>query len=523
MIGMPIMSLRRPVRALAMILAIVVAPLGTAQAVDVREVVSPGGITAWLVQDRTVPVTAIEFTFKGAGSGFDPEGREGTGTLLAATMDEGAGPHDSAAFQDLLADQSISISFAAGRDSFSGSFYALNRYRDNAVELLRLALNEPRFDTEPVERVRGQMIVGLRQDETDPGAIASRVLRETIFDGHPYGRPSDGTPESVAAITVEDLNAYRESALTKDRLLIGVVGDITPEELAPILDTAFGALPRTGAPDPVPMFEGAPPSGVVVADLDVPQSTIMFAQPGLAVDDPRYYAGMVLNQVLGGGSFNNRLTEEVRIKRGLAYSVYSFQHAMDKAALLRGGAGHAKCPGVRDARRHPRRFRGAEGEGYPRGSNRRRQDLPDRVVPRCASPAVPASRGNWPRCGIMASGSTISTPETISSRRSPRSRSMPWRPSCWTPKDCFSWSSGGRKAWRPRSRCPKGEGASSAPPAHRSRGFPNRSWDPDRFERFALDRHETVLRRRADRPRNDFTSRLKTSASSDKASAAART
>jgi zinc protease len=339
MIGMPIMSLRRPVRALAMILAIVVAPLGTAQAVDVREVVSPGGITAWLVQDRTVPVTAIEFTFKGAGSGFDPEGREGTGTLLAATMDEGAGPHDSAAFQDLLADQSISISFAAGRDSFSGSFYALNRYRDNAVELLRLALNEPRFDTEPVERVRGQMIVGLRQDETDPGAIASRVLRETIFDGHPYGRPSDGTPESVAAITVEDLNAYRESALTKDRLLIGVVGDITPEELAPILDTAFGALPRTGAPDPVPMFEGAPPSGVVVADLDVPQSTIMFAQPGLAVDDPRYYAGMVLNQVLGGGSFNNRLTEEVRIKRGLAYSVYSFQHAMDKAALLRGGAG----------------------------------------------------------------------------------------------------------------------------------------------------------------------------------------
>lgn len=312
---------------------------GLAHAVDVREVISPGGITAWLVQDDTVPVTAIEFTFRGAGAGFDPDGREGTASLVASTMDEGAGPHDSVAFQDLLADKSISVSFGAGRDSFSGSFYTLNRYRDEAVELLRLALNEPRFDKEPVERVRGQIIVGLRQGETDPGSIASRVFRETIFGEHDYGRPADGTPDSVAAITVEDLTTFRAAALTKDRLLVGVVGDITPEELAPILDAVFGELPDSGAADPVPAFDGAPPGGVVIADLDVPQSTIMFAQRGLAIDDPRYYAGMVLNNVLGGGSFGDRLTEEVRVKRGLAYSVYSFQHAMDKAALLRGGAG----------------------------------------------------------------------------------------------------------------------------------------------------------------------------------------
>lgn len=310
-----------------------------AQAVDVQEVISPGGITAWLVQDDTVPVTAIEFTFKGAGAGFDPEGREGTANLTAATMDEGAGPHDSVAFQNLLADKSISVSFGSGRDSFSGSFYTLNRYRDEAIELMRLALNEPRFDEEPVERIRGQIIVGLRQGETDPGSIASRVFRETIFGDHAYGRPADGTMDSVAAITVDDLNAFRAAALTKDRLLVGVVGDISPEELAPILDTVFGALPETGAPDPVPVFDGQPPSGVVIADLDVPQSTIMFAQRGLAIDDPRYYTGMVLNHILGGGSFGDRLTEEVRVKRGLAYSVYSFQHPMDKAALLRGGAG----------------------------------------------------------------------------------------------------------------------------------------------------------------------------------------
>ena len=141
-------------------------------AVEVQEVVSPGGITAWLVRDDSVPATSIEFSFKGGGVAHDPVGKEGTGRLLAATMDEGAGPYDSIAFQDVLATKSIGLSFGAGRDSFSGSLYTLNRYRDEALDLLRLSLTEPRFDTEPVERIRSQIAIGLRQDKTDPGALA---------------------------------------------------------------------------------------------------------------------------------------------------------------------------------------------------------------------------------------------------------------------------------------------------------------------------------------------------------------
>ncbi len=307
--------------------------------VKVEEVVSPGGITAWLVRDETVPVTAIEFSFKGGGAGHDKPGKEGTARLTASTIDEGAGPLDSKAFQGKLSDQSITISFNAGQDAFSGSFYALNRYREEAVELLSLALTEPRFDEEPVERVRSQILIGLKQAQTDPATIAGKAMAETVFKDHPYGRPDEGTLTSVPNITVADMKAYMADALTRDKLKIGVVGAITPAELGPMLDKIFGKLPETGASDEIPDFAGKTPGGTVVIDMDVPQSTIAFAQPGLSIDDPRYYTGMVMNYVLGGGTFSSVLTDEIRVKRGLAYSVYSYMASMDHAALLRGGAG----------------------------------------------------------------------------------------------------------------------------------------------------------------------------------------
>ncbi|MEQ8601785.1 MAG: pitrilysin family protein [Marivibrio sp.] len=308
-----------------------------AQAVEVERVESPGGVVAWLVRDDTVPVTAIEFTFAEAGAVMDPADKPGVANMVSATIDEGAGDLDSQAFQGKLNDLSIRLSFSAGRTDFSGSFYTLNRYREEAVDLLRLSLSEPRFDEEPVERIRRQILSGLRQRQSDQGALASEALRKTLFAEHPYGRPVDGTLESVPAITVQDLETLRREALTRDRLHIGVVGDITPDELGPILDEAFGHLPASGRRPSVETVEIDGPGGVVVVDHPAPQSTVMVAQQGLPIDDPDYYAGMVLNHILGGGSFESVLMQEVRVKRGLAYSVYSFLQPMEHAALLRAG------------------------------------------------------------------------------------------------------------------------------------------------------------------------------------------
>ena len=320
------------------VLALLVVVAAPARAVEVERVVSPGGIEAWLVEDHAAPIITLKLALRG-GAALDPVGKEGLAEMVSGLIDEGAGDLDSQAFQGRLEDLSISLSFDGFLDSFRGSLRTLARNQDEAFELLRLAMTEPRFDAEPVERIRSQIQTNLARRVNDPSTIASNTFWATVFPDHPYGRPRRGTRDSIAAITVDDLRTFVAARFGRDTLTIGVVGDITAAALAPLLDATFGGLPATGAsfalPEGVPTAAGA----VVVVEQDVPQSTVLFGQPGLKRGDPDYYAAVVLNHILGGGSFTSRLYAEVREERGLAYSVYSFLNPMDRAAMWMGGLG----------------------------------------------------------------------------------------------------------------------------------------------------------------------------------------
>jgi zinc protease len=233
------------------------------------------------------------------------------------------------------------LSFSAGADSFSGSLSTLSRNQDLAFELMRLALTDPRFDEEPVERIRNQLLVSLARQEQDPDTLAWRTLRVALFPDHPYGRPTSGTPESVAAITVDDLRGYLADEIAQDRLFIGVSGDIDAETLGVLLDKTFGALPaESGAvevADVTPHGEG----GVMVIAREQPQSVVAMGQPGILRDDPDYYTAYTVNYILGGGGFQSRLYDEVREKRGLAYSVYSYLNPLDHAGIVVAGTATA--------------------------------------------------------------------------------------------------------------------------------------------------------------------------------------
>lgn len=304
---------------------------GSAGAVDIQQVVSPKGIEAWLVEEHTVPVIAVSFAFEG-GSAQDPEGKAGVAHLLSGLLDEGAGPLDSRDFQTALDDYSIGLSFDASRDTFSGSLQTLSQYRDEAVRLTRLALTEPRFDAEPVERIRSQIITRIRADERDPGEIASRTMMEAVFGGHPYANPKEGTAESLAAIDVDDLRAYKDNILARDNLKVAVVGDIDAEALGPMLDQIFGDLPvkanRIGIPDVAPRVAKA-----IDVPMAVPQAIIRVAGNGLTRDDPDFITASVASYILGGGGFSSRLYKEIREKRGLAYSVWLGLIPLDHAGL----------------------------------------------------------------------------------------------------------------------------------------------------------------------------------------------
>jgi zinc protease len=306
-----------------------------AQAVTPEKVTSPGGIEAWLVRDHSNPIIAMEIAFKG-GAAHDPATKSGLASMMAALLDEGAGPYDSQGFQRVLEDKVITLHFNAGRDSFTGHLKTLSENRDTAFDLMRLALTQPRFDKEPVERIRGQLLAGLTRESQDPNAQASRRLFEMAFGSHPYARSPRGTLETVKTIQVADLRSLVRNQLTRDRLLVGVVGDISPEELARRLDDMFGTLPVSGSLGAIAEIKAAAPAGLVVIPKENPQTTALFTLPGLRRDDPDWYAAYVVNYILGGGGFSSRLTEEVREKRGLAYSVTSYLVPYAHSGLLVG-------------------------------------------------------------------------------------------------------------------------------------------------------------------------------------------
>jgi zinc protease len=287
-----------------------------------------------------VPLVSIEFSFRG-GSALDPDGKTGLADMTTSLLDEGAGDMDSQAFQRKLSDLAVSISFNAGMDTIRGSLKTLNRTRDEAIDLLALALTKPRFDEDAVERIRQQILTVLARQSTDPDKIAGLVWWKAVFPDHPYGRPSQGTVDTVAAITVGDMRRLVSERFTRDQLIVGVVGDITPEELGPLLDRAFGGLPATGGPfvldEPKPRAAGQ----IFVVESDVPQSVVLFGHGGIRRDDPDYYAAYTMNYVLGGGGFSSRLYEEVREKRGLAYSVYSYMTPLSAIGVYSGGVSTA--------------------------------------------------------------------------------------------------------------------------------------------------------------------------------------
>ncbi len=306
-----------------------------AHAVEIKEVTSPGGIHALLVEDYTNPLIAMRFAFKGAGSTQDAAGKEGTANLLSGLLDEGAGDIDSAAFQSKLDELGVSLSFDSSYDNFSGNFRTIVENEDAAFDLLRLAVNEPRFDEEPVERIRGQLLAGIVANEQDPGTLAAKAFRSTVFPNHPYSRPSEGTVDTLKTVTADDLRAFRQKTFGRDNLVVGVVGAIDEATLKTRLDEIFLPLRETAELAPVPDVQPVTGRQDNVA-LNLPQTQIQFALPGVKRDSPEFFAAYLANHILGGGTFDSRLYKEIREKRGLAYGAGSYLTNYDHAAMLAG-------------------------------------------------------------------------------------------------------------------------------------------------------------------------------------------
>jgi zinc protease len=309
---------------------------GPAGAMTIEPITSPSGIKAWLVREQATPLVALNFAFNGGSSQDDPE-KSGTANLVADTLDEGAGDLDSRAYHQKLESDAIELRLQVGRDNLFGSVRTLNEHRDEAFDLLGLALTKPRFDADAVERVRGQVLAGLKREQTSPNSLASRNWWQAAFPQHPYGRETSGSLESVPKITADDLRDYVRHVFAKKELTVSIVGDIDAAAAGKLIDRAFGALPANNHLKPVPT---AVPQGMgrrIVTPIDVPQAVVTFGSNGIERNDPDFMAAYIVNHILGGGTFSSRLYREVREKRGLAYGVSDSLVWFRSAAVVLGG------------------------------------------------------------------------------------------------------------------------------------------------------------------------------------------
>ena len=330
------MMISHTLRSLVVVTGLFVASAASANAFTIQEVTSPGGIKAWLVEEHAIPLMAMNYSFKG-GTELDPAGKEGVSTFLTGMMDEGAGDMLSAEFQKKRDELAFRMNFDAGSDFFEGGFQTLTRNRDASADLVKLAITSPRFDAEPLERVRQQFLVNVKDKEQDPQSLGWQAWMQEILPGDPYSRPDDGTEATINGITADDLKAAHRRIFTRDGLQVAVVGDITAQELGALLDKLFGGLPAA-SPEQARLPEPKPAMGpkLKIIDRDMPQSVIAFGTEGIKRDDPDFIPAFVMAEILGSGGLSSRLSEEIREKRGLTYGVGFGLNPMGRIGLYTG-------------------------------------------------------------------------------------------------------------------------------------------------------------------------------------------
>jgi len=319
----------------AFILILVATP---SLAFKIEEVTSPGGIKAWLVEDKAVPLIAMKFSFRG-GSVSDPQGKEGVTNFLTGMMDEGAADLDSATFQRLRDELSFKMNFDAERDHFEGAFQTLSRNRDASFDLLRKVLMQPRFDPAPLELVRQQFLLSVRDRNEDPERIASSAWMAMALPGDPYARETGGTLASIGSTTAEDLRRAHALIFNRRTLQVAVVGDIDAANLGLLLDKVFGGLPEGQEPPALPQARFSEGPSLKIIPRDIPQSIIVFGHGGIRRNDPEFIPAYIMSEILGGGGFGTRLTQEIREKRGLTYGVGADLAPLERTGLFIGSLG----------------------------------------------------------------------------------------------------------------------------------------------------------------------------------------
>lgn len=278
----------------------------------------------WLFcRQAELPLVTLELLIK-AGTLEEPPGKEGLANLTASLLLNGTKSRPSAKIAEELDFMGARLSASGGDDFATVGLTVLKKDLGPALDLLKDVLMHPTFPPAEVKRKVSQFKAALVSEQDEPMVVASRAFVRDLYGAFPYGHPVIGTQKGLSAITRKDLVEFHRKYYCPNNAVLSVVGDLTPDEARQWVTKTFGGW--TPAPIAAPKLPPIPPltqRQVVEIDKDISQANIILGNLGIARKNPDFYAFQVMNYILGGGGFSSRLMDDIRVNRGLAYSVYS--------------------------------------------------------------------------------------------------------------------------------------------------------------------------------------------------------
>lgn len=289
----------------------------------IQKMVLPNGLVILHCEERSLPFATFQLLID-AGSRLDPSGKEGLAYLTARGLLLGTSKQTSTAINEMLDFMGASLNASSGRDYATLSLRVLKKDISKGTDLFMEALTKPAYPNGEIPKEIDKMLAAIQSAEDDPGHVAQKAFQKTLFLEGPYRHPVEGTKESVKQLTREDVLQFYRTYYHPTHSILSVVGHLTAEELKSKLLPLFERWSRKAIPKKPFRIEFA--KGPIIRRIHKPitQANVIIGQKGISRDNPDFYALSVMNYVLGGGGFASRLVEEIRIKRGLAYSVASF-------------------------------------------------------------------------------------------------------------------------------------------------------------------------------------------------------
>lgn len=298
------------------------APLSLAARLLPQRSVLENGLVVLTSEQRTLPMVTLVLLIK-AGSRHDLPGREGLANLTSRLLTYGTHRRTALEISETLDFMGARLSAGSSEDLTTVSLTLLKKDLGAGVNLLAEILTSSGFPPQEIERQRQSVIASIRAKEEDPGEIVQAKFLEALFSQSPYGRPVEGTEDSIKRVDRPSLSEFYDRFYQPDRAILAVVGDISHQEAVQLFSQAFRPWNKKGSAEETPPRASPGPANFIRVNKSLTQANIVIGHEGVPRGHPDYYVLQVMNQILGGGGLTSRLMASIRNERGLAYSVYS--------------------------------------------------------------------------------------------------------------------------------------------------------------------------------------------------------